>query len=665
MRFLLPCLMLLACSTPSVERDASVTEDVDAGGGAEDAGEASDPCEAVTCTSTEQCVAGLCQPRACGVRECAAGELCADGGCVAAECLNTTCLPGEVCVRGACVPTDCAGQTCAAGTVCADGVCVDARCLGVACDVGFACTAGQCLASSCGDAGACSPGTSCVDGACIDTRCVGVTCPTGQQCDGGTCATGCTASEPTETRCANGTDDDCDGVSDCADPDCSGKTCTDDSRPCTNDVCGSGQCTHLAAPAGTVCRASNGGCDVAETCTGTSTSCPADGFNSTCACPSRGPISGYGEHDGLRAIAAGNFALRDTNTWAANTAALDALQLPKVGLDVLPLNRTATRMSSKPWPGFGGGFFWESGDLTVPYWIPQGLAGGTAGSRSLIAVSWHYDETDNAADASPPVDGTDKGVRITFTDVSDLNAAITYRHVLLVEPDATRGFKPVTNHAGGLAWVGSYLYVADTSRGVRVFDLSRILQVSTATSCSVRCGVSNGTACAYGYSYVLPQVGAYVFPTGLSTSCRPLFSFVALDRSTTPPTIISGEYDNDPTWGIYSRVLRWPLASGTGRMAVGPTGVVKPTGAWYAGSRNLQGAIASGPKFFMNSTRYAGALITGPVGAASTVLRADQSDYGWMPEGMYISSAGNLWVSTEGHANLDRSVFFVRIANVP
>jgi len=156
-----------------------------------------------------------------------------------------------------------------------------------------------------------------------------------------------------------------------------------------------------------------------------------------------------------------------------------------------------------------------------------------------------------------------------------------------------------------------------------------------------------------------------VFPTGLSSSCRPLFSFISLDRSTSPPTLLSGEYDNDATWGIYSRVLRWPMAAGTGRLAVGQSGVVKPSGAWFAGSRNLQGAEASGAKFFLNSTRYSGALMTGAVGAASRVLRADQNDWGWMPEGMYISSAGNLWVSTEGHANLERSVFFVRIANVP
>ena len=39
-----------------------------------------------------------------------------------------------------------------------------------------------------------------------------------------------------------------------------------------------GACTHSAGNAGTVCRAKAGFCDVAETCNGTSTTCPADGF---------------------------------------------------------------------------------------------------------------------------------------------------------------------------------------------------------------------------------------------------------------------------------------------------------------------------------------------------------------------------------------------------
>lgn len=56
-------------------------------------------------------------------------------------------------------------------------------------------------------------------------------------------------------------------------------TCADDGNPCTADACdGSGVCQHTAGNAGAACRASVGVCDVAETCTGSSTTCPADGF---------------------------------------------------------------------------------------------------------------------------------------------------------------------------------------------------------------------------------------------------------------------------------------------------------------------------------------------------------------------------------------------------
>src|SRR5207244_12215992 len=37
-------------------------------------------------------------------------------------------------------------------------------------------------------------------------------------------------------------------------------------------------CTHPAGNAGTVCRAVAGECDLAESCTGTSTACPTDTF---------------------------------------------------------------------------------------------------------------------------------------------------------------------------------------------------------------------------------------------------------------------------------------------------------------------------------------------------------------------------------------------------
>src|SRR5882724_4735237 len=60
----------------------------------------------------------------------------------------------------------------------------------------------------------------------------------------------------------------------------SGTACSDDANPCTLDRCDgtNDACQHPAGNAGATCRAVAGPCDVAETCTGTSTACPANGF---------------------------------------------------------------------------------------------------------------------------------------------------------------------------------------------------------------------------------------------------------------------------------------------------------------------------------------------------------------------------------------------------
>lgn len=57
-----------------------------------------------------------------------------------------------------------------------------------------------------------------------------------------------------------------------------GTTCTDDGNVCSTDTCNgsSTACQHPAGNAGTVCRASTGACDVAETCTGAILSCSPD-----------------------------------------------------------------------------------------------------------------------------------------------------------------------------------------------------------------------------------------------------------------------------------------------------------------------------------------------------------------------------------------------------
>src|SRR5262249_38596963 len=54
--------------------------------------------------------------------------------------------------------------------------------------------------------------------------------------------------------------------------------CSDDGNPCSIDVCDgiTVNCTHFPGNPGATCRAAAGLCDVAETCTGASTTCPAD-----------------------------------------------------------------------------------------------------------------------------------------------------------------------------------------------------------------------------------------------------------------------------------------------------------------------------------------------------------------------------------------------------
>src|SRR5262249_20342164 len=80
----------------------------------------------------------------------------------------------------------------------------------------------------------------------------------------------------------------------------SGTACVDDHNPCTLDVCnGSGQCTHLAGNAGTVCRPAAGACDVAETCTGTSTTCPADAKSTAVCRPATGDCDAAETCDGV------------------------------------------------------------------------------------------------------------------------------------------------------------------------------------------------------------------------------------------------------------------------------------------------------------------------------------------------------------------------------
>jgi hypothetical protein len=137
---------------------------------------------------------------------------------------------------------------------------------------------------------------------------------------------------------------------------------------------------------------------------------------------------------------------------------------PRVGLSALlaDTNRVNTALMPGLTPKGAFGYSWESGDNSVNYWTPQGITGNGNGVQ---AVSWYMGKS-----------GNEQGVRISFVNRGE-GAHGEYRFGLAVVPKGGQSFGQVKVHAGGIAWAGKYLYMADTNNGVRVFDLTQTLRV--------------------------------------------------------------------------------------------------------------------------------------------------------------------------------------------
>lgn len=420
----------------------------------------------------------------------------------------------------------------------------------------------------------------------------------------------------------------------------------------TTGTAGMGGGTSSASTSATSTSGGAGGAGGAATSTSSGTGGTGGGPMDACAgtmpaCPNNPPATAG---QGLVPIDPCAFPLVDQNTWSAKMAVADALgaALPHASVaDVLAdLNRTAVAVTAAQVPGsaagFVKGFRWNDGDEAVAYWIPQGITSsrdgtdnGTVGGHEIVLVSWYYDI------ASDPGATVEKGVRIAFVDAGASPPA--YRFALLVDPiaGATPSFAAVNIHAGGIVWSGDYLYVADTSKGLRVFDLGRMLRVNT-TQDGMGWDPATGAYHAAGYKYVVPQVGRYVH----ASACAPIFSFVGLDRSSTPPSLISGEYCNGTTacaTGLSGRVFRWPLDAATHRLAAATT---YPVEAAYMGQRQVQGAAAHAGTYYLSSSApagSAGALYVIPKGAGAKTL-------GWVdsPEDLvYDTMNDRLWGLSE------------------
>jgi hypothetical protein len=294
-------------------------------------------------------------------------------------------------------------------------------------------------------------------------------------------------------------------------------------------------------------------------------------------------------------------------------------------------------------------------------WIPQGVSTGADAEdppvHDALLVSW-YDSAVSPA----------KGVRISFLNPQTRK----YRHVLLAYPYIAAGGRPNYEivgrpqggiHAGGILWYGDYLYVADTTRGIRVFDTRFIfdLQKSPNGDTSNKDGIGWGSGAyrGFGYRYVMPQVDAWVNAAGPDADpgrhCpgvrAPKFSYLAVDRSEEPDRLITGEFCDDT--GDVGRVARWPLDAATGRPVVSADGLVHATEAYRLAANQIQGAVSLGGAWYLSRTNKrdrAGELIVArpDAGPTGSLVATETRPAGIGPEDLSYSPADDrVWTVTE------------------
>jgi hypothetical protein len=308
-------------------------------------------------------------------------------------------------------------------------------------------------------------------------------------------------------------------------------------------------------------------------------------------------------------------------------------------------------------PGLSGGFRFDSGDNSDCANYPQGITtsrdavgtanGGNYDGHQLVLVSWYTKDG---------CDGDQARSRITLADW-DSTYPNKYRKILLVEPTgtaATPDFKDIPIHAGGVSWYGDYLYVADTGRGMRVFDMRKILQTNSGGTADQIGRQSSGVYYAHNYAYVLPQVGTITSKTTSGTNLA--WSSISLDRVS--KSIVMTEYTCQSGCTDYPnrapRAIRYPFASGATTFAASTTASQALQLPWY----KLNGVASHNGRWWFNSSGQKQLYYWTPATGSAT--------YSWVGSGESISywedatNADLLWTLQEGAGS--RNVFAVEQA---
>ena len=339
--------------------------------------------------------------------------------------------------------------------------------------------------------------------------------------------------------------------------------------------------------------------------------------------------------------------LQRTGENRAEIDALAALLGGRVGLPgvLADLNRRGREVRAPFWPpgrAVHRAFTWDRADRRTTQWWPQGISTSADASdteavegRRMLAVTWYAKDLGEGG----------HGSRVTFVDHGNRR----YRHVLLVVPrfarDGSLQVLPLRIHAGGLVWCGDHLHVAATSRGFMTFRLDDLMRVPDSRSGRRdQLGVDGDRVSAYGYRYLLPVRFAYQ-ASAEEGHQKLRYSFLSLDRSSSPPQLVAGEYASGEHGS--RRLVHFPLDPESLLLQAGDDGISRPLRLEERGVAHAQGVAVAGGRYYLSVSRgrfRPGSVYVGRPGAFREFRLATPigpEDLAWWP------STDELWSVTE------------------
>lgn len=270
---------------------------------------------------------------------------------------------------------------------------------------------------------------------------------------------------------------------------------------------------------------------------------------------------------------------------------------------------------------------------------PQGLTGSNesrwgalAGRREIVVASWYQRRTED--------DHTSVGSSVKFISTKSWK----FRSVpmmMAVPYGSSYRLERLRAHAGGAAWAGRYLYIADTDRMHR-FDLRQIMRTR------------NGPFLLADRVYV----GIDKEPFG-----KARLSSVSTDWSG-KPSLVTAEYADASKGEVRTSVVRWPIGK-RGALRTGRRGVVQSRHNLFVDKDsnidNVQGVESHRGTYLFSCSGGTDRLERRRV--ESTALRAH---FDWRgddtPQDLYGAVGRRLYGHTEGRYN--RRVFWRSFSHI-